>query len=161
MDSDTPSHAHTVKKPQLKSTNQVNPAHINKEMDSYSNKKVPFPHIHRPIFNDESRDLRELSEPKHIPSLVKSSFDKRLDVFLNIFNISSEMILVQNNCKITDILEGAKIHHNEIINGEEQEMNNLFDKLEFQKYAYCSDFGQSDRYIANANQNTGSPYLRR
>lgn len=160
MDSDNPSHAHT-QKPQLKSAEKVNPARVNKNMDSYSNKKVPFPHIHRPIFDDESRDLRELSEPKFIPSLVKSNFGKRLDVFLDIFNISPDMILIQNNCKITEVLENAKIHHYELEKGHDSEISPMFDKLEFQKYAYCSDFGQSDRYIENIEQKTGGPYLKR
>ena len=163
MDNDTETHAHKKKIPQAKSNKKLKPAHIeNFGKNTYVSKKVPFPHIHRPHFNAESCDLRENSEPKHIPQLVSSNFDKRLQAFLDIFNISPEMLLVQDNCKVVDVLETAKTfhHYHGNVNQESHREMSKYDRLDFLKYEYCSDFGQNDRFIDNVNQRVGSPYLR-
>ncbi len=120
---------------------------------------IDFPHMHQPQFSRDMQGKQEFCTPHHLGHLVGRNMHYCLDYYMKFHNISSNMLLVQDDMKIDSILSCAKYfdqHHTL----EECELGALG------KVA-LANFGQYETYTEqNLHQGTppkqesGAPYLR-
>ncbi len=151
--------AHIVKTPKIKSQKVVQPHKPNCANGRPIREVVPFPHIHKPIFTHDERDKREHSYPIYLPDLKSASFNKCLEEFMNYYNISNEMMLVRENCKIEKVIKTIKIQNlKKMLKTMNADDLAKIDKHNFEDYTKHADLIQTQQNIPE--QKTSGPYYR-
>ena len=160
LDNDRPACAHKIKTPCIKNAKTIK-ANRTKFKEAENISVIPFPHLHRPHFNADEYDEREYSRPIYLEKLKDKPFEKCLDAFLKIYNINPEMILTQDNCKISTVLDIAKTYHHKQIT--EFDKDDIFEKIaldEYITYNDCNVYEYKSNSCEVPNQKCGTPYLR-
>lgn len=131
----------------------------NGKRNKFHNEVINFPHMHQPQFSKAMKGNQEFCTPYHLGHLVGRNMHYCLDYYMKFHNISSNMLLAQEDMKIDEILECAR-HYDQKRTLENCELGTLG------KVAWAN-FGQYETYTEqNLHQGTpprqenGAPYLR-
>lgn len=120
---------------------------------------IAFPHMHQPSFTHDKHVKQEFCTPYHLPQLSGKNIRTCLDYYIKQHNISSNMMLVQEDMRIDQVISIAK-------NFDIQADQSSFELGSLGKIAlinlgqYESSTQNAPHYGRPAPQESGAPYLR-
>ncbi len=151
LDNDIPEYAH-IKKCKNKHCKKVHHTGECKQTPEI----IDFPHIHRPDFNHCHSYVHEFSTPTHIPELKNRSFYDCLGAYMKLNNVSSQMMLVQEDLSISQLLNCVRVFEiKDKIRSADLGKIAMSDLTQFESY---TEHKQSAEALPE--QECGAPYLR-
>jgi len=121
---------------------------------------VQFPHLHQPSLQGKGHCRSEFSPPYHLPFLKGKDQHSCLSYFLKLNNISSKMLLVQEDMPVNVVTEYAKLF-DETRSLENTELGALGKIALTNVGRYAVSVEESDFHPDLPTQECGAPYLHK